>query len=273
MGYKNLTIRGKTDGFGCQWNAKLSGMAVCYNSGGRLRYVHSPFTTVSHCWNGREEVEAINKFVGVPDNRVGRKIHICQRFNNKVFGNPAAYYTDHVLNIIRSHYWSTEKPDPSDCEIVVHIRRGDVQPHRGGDRRQRHMKNRWYNHVLPRVVAKYPSHYKMAIYSEGKFEEFAPIIENWPIDLIDRTEFRLADPNLSFQEFDMLTAYHHFVTAKVFIMSKSGLSYTAGIFNESSDIYFVGSRARGQRLPLRHWINGWQKDFDINFPAITRDIK
>ena len=22
MGYKNLTIRGKTDGFGCQWNAK-----------------------------------------------------------------------------------------------------------------------------------------------------------------------------------------------------------------------------------------------------------
>ena len=41
------------------------------------------------------------------------------------------------------------------------------------------------------------------------------------------------------------------------MMSKSGLSYTAGIFNEG-DVYFVGSRARGQKFPLRHWINDWQ---------------
>lgn len=256
VGFKNLTIRGKTDGFGCQWNAKLSGMAVCYNSRGRLRYVHTPFTTVSHCWNGSKEIQAINKFVGIPDNRHGRKIHVCQRFNKKVFANPAAYYTDHVLNIIRSHYWSTEKPNPSDCEIVVHIRRGDVQPHRGGDRRARHMHNSWYNHNIPRVAQKYPSHYRIAIYSEGEVEEFAPIMDNWPKDLIDRTVFRLASPSLSFQEFDMLTAYHHFVTAKVFIMSKSGLAYTAGVFNEG-DVYFVGSGARGQTLPLRHWIGGW----------------
>ncbi len=39
MIYKNLTITGKTDGFGCQYNAVLSGMAFCdkHNS---YRYVH-----------------------------------------------------------------------------------------------------------------------------------------------------------------------------------------------------------------------------------------
>ena len=258
MGYKNLTIRGKTDGFGCQWNAKLSGMAVCYNSGGSLRYVHTPFTNVGHCWRGELEVKAINNFVGVPDNRIGSKLHVVQRFNPKVFANPSGYYSNYVLDKIRSHYWSTEKPTPSDSEIAVHIRRGDVQIERGGDRRARHVKNDWYNHILPKIAQKYPSHYRMAIYSEGEFQEFSSIIEGWPKDLIERTAFRLANPNISFQEFDMITTYHHFVTAKVFIMSKSGLSYTAGIFNEG-DVYFVGSQARGQKFPLRHWINDWQQ--------------
>lgn len=257
MGYKNLTIRGKTDGFGCQWNAKLSGMAVCYNSGGKLRYVHTPFTSVSHGWRDELEIESINKFVGVPDNRRGKKLHVVQRFNPKVFEDPNRYYTNYVLGKIRSHYWSSEKPETFDREIAVHIRRGDVQPHRGGDRKHRHMKNDWYNKVLPRIVNKYPSDYRMAIYSEGPFEEFASILDDWPQDLVNRTVFRLADPTKSFQEFDMLTTYHHFVTAKVFIMSKSGFSYTAGILNEGSEIYFKPSRAVGQKFPLNNWISQW----------------
>ena len=54
MGYKNLTVRGKTDGFGCQLNAKLSGLAFCYNHP-NYRYIHTPFVSVSHGW--REETE------------------------------------------------------------------------------------------------------------------------------------------------------------------------------------------------------------------------
>ena len=257
MGYKNLTIRGKTDGFGCQWNAKLSGMAICYNSRGKLRYVHTPFIDVGHGWRGESEIKAVNQFVGVPDNRKGRKLHIIQRFNVKVFEKPNAYYTNYVLNKIRSHYWSSEKPDPCDCEIAVHIRRGDVQIHRGGDRKARHMKNEWYNKNIPILAAKYPSHYRIAIYSEGEFQEFASIIEGWPKDLVERTVIRLADEHSSFQEFDMLRTYHHLVTAKVLLMAKSGFSYTAGIFNEGDVFFAGGSKSIGQKYPLNHWVNGW----------------
>jgi hypothetical protein len=262
MGYKNLTISGKKDGFGCQFNAKLSGLAFCLTSrdqrwGTRYDYIHTPFASVSHGWRDPEDVARLNEFVGIPDNRHGKKIHVKMRYLKKTFNDPNAFYNSFSLQKIREYYWSTSKPERASHDIVVHIRRGDVQPDRGGDRASRHLPNWWYNRVIPEVASKYPSHYSIAIYSEGEVSEFETILNDWPQDLVDRTEFRLSQDDIVHQQLDLLTAYHHMVTAKVLLMSKSGLAYTAGILNEN-DVLFVRSGARGQRIPLNHWTrNSW----------------
>jgi hypothetical protein len=254
MVYKNYTIRGKKDGFGCQFNAKLSGLAFCLNSGSwncQYRYIHTPFLSVSHGWRDEEDVQKLNEFVGIPDNRKGKKIHVPKRFESKVFGDPNAFYNSRVLDAIRGYYWSAPKPPSSDCEIVVHIRRGDVQPHRGGDRKRRHTPNNWYNRVIPAVALEYP-HYKIAIHSEGQMSEFESIMDDWPLHLTDRVTFKLAQDSVTNQQFDLLTTFHDMVTAKVLVMSRSGLAYTAGILNENN-VFFVRSGARGQQIPLNHW--------------------
>jgi len=255
MGYKNYTISGKTDGFGCQFNAKLSGLAFCLNSSSwrcQYRYIHTPFTSISHGWTAPESVQKVNKFVGIPDNRHGKKIHVRKRFEAKVFNNPNAFYSEEVLEKIRSYYWSAPKPTDAQEEIVVHIRRGDVQLHRGGDRKRRYLPNWWYNKVIPYVANEYPSDYKIAIHSEGEFSEFESILDNWPNDLKDRTTFKLAKDWVADQEIDLFTTFHELVTAKVLLMSKSGLSYTAALLNRN-DVFWVRSGARGQAIPLSHW--------------------
>ena len=252
MGYKNYTIRGKTDGFGCQYNAKLSGLAFCLNTH-QYRYIHTPFVSVSHGWRSPENVAQLNEFIGIPDNRRGKRIHVPKSFEAKVFNNPNDFYHTSVLEKIREYYWSTPKPTVADCEIAVHIRRGDVQPHRGGDRKKRHLPNHWYNIQIPDVAARYPSHYRIAIFSEGEMAEFQSITDGWPQDLIDRTVFKLAQDGVSEQKFDLMTTFHELVTAKVLVMSKSGISYTAGILNEN-DVFWVTSSARGQTKPLYHWV-------------------
>jgi len=256
VGYKNYTIRGKTDGFGCQYNAKLSGLAFCLNKP-QYRYIHTPFVSVSHGWSSPEKVVQLNELIGIPDNRHGKRIHVPKRFESKVFNNPNDFYHATTLEKIRGYYWSTPKPEHTSPDIVVHIRRGDVQPERGGDRARRYIPNWWYNKIILETALKYPSHYSIAIYSEGDMSEFESILDDWPKDLVDRTEFRLSQTFLAHQKFDLLTAYHHMVTAKVLLMSKSGLAYTAGILNEN-DVLWVRCRARGQKIPLNHWIrNTW----------------
>ena len=248
MGYKNYTIRGKTDGFGCQYNAKLSGLAFCLNSGGwptQYRYIHTPFATVSHGWRKEDRVAQLNEFIGIPDNRIGKRIHVPKKFETKVFNDPNAFYNSSVLDTIREYYWSTPKPQESENEIVVHIRRGDVQPHNGGDRARRHLPNVWYNTQIPDIVSRYPSHYKITIHSEGEMPEFESITDGWPQDIVDRTVFKL--------DTCLTTAFHEMVTAKVLLMSKSGFAYTSAILN-TNDIFFVRSGARGQKIPLGHWI-------------------
>ena len=248
MGYKNLTVRGKKDGFGCQLNAKLSGLSFCYNHP-NYRYIHTPFTSVSHGW--REDAETLNNFIGIPDNRHGKKIHCVYRNMDQVFADPNHFYNTRTLEYIRQYYWDTPKPNRSEDEIVVHIRRGDVQINRGGDRRRRHTANPWYNITIPKLAQLYPD-YTIAIHSEGDMDEFESIMDNWNQDLIERVSWKLSVPYIHDQKFDLLTTFHDMVTAKVLLQSKSGLSYTAGLYCEG-DVFFLSSGAKGQGIGLNHW--------------------
>ena len=252
MGTRNLTVRGHTDGFGCQYNAILSGVAFC-NNRSKYRFIHSPMRSVSHGWEATEATHKLNEFIGIPDTCANRRIHVKLSHVAKVFKNPTCFYNTPTLDLIRSYYYSTQKPASRPEEIVVHIRRGDVGRHRSGDRRRRFITNSWYNRIIPLVAEKYPDHYRIAIYSEGEPQNFASIIEGWSSDLTERLSFRLATDWIADQENCLMSTFHNMVSAKVLIMSKSGLAYSAGILNDN-DVYFVRSPAIGQTAPLTNWI-------------------
>ena len=259
MSTRNLTIKGKTDGFGCQLNAKLSGIAYCFNNS-EYSYIHTPFSNVAHGWENKSE--ELNKFIGIKDNRADNVIHVVRKDCRQVFWSPNAYYTNEVLSHVRELYWSTQKPQPSTEDIVVHIRRGDLKTGMSDwhvkDRKRRYISNEWYNAAIPALIKRYPDHYNVAIHSEGQMEEFEDITEGWPKDFIDRTVFKLSEPMVYNQEYSLTTTFHEFVTAKVFLGSKSGLSYTASIYSEG-DVFFLSSKALGQTKPLNHWKSAYRE--------------
>lgn len=251
----NYTIRGKTDGFGCQYNAILSGLAFCEHDPD-YNYVHTPLRNVSHGWRDKHKVDELNEFIGIPDGRDGKKIHKAQYRNKTVFGDnrPSGWYDTKTLKKIRDHYRSTAKPLPCKQDIVVHIRRGDVQPDgNGSDRRKRYTGNEWYRDRIPWVASMYPEDYTIAIHSEGEMVEFESIMDGWSTSLVNRTTWKLGKYWEHDIEFDLRAAFHDMVTAKVLVQSKSAFSYVAAILSEGDVFYYAGNKNGGQRYPLDHW--------------------
>ncbi len=279
---KNYTITGKTDGLGCQLNAVFSAIAFCEHDPDYI-YVHTPFNRVSHGWESPERVKQINEFVGIPNGRGPEvEIHTKQKYGNKqVFNDrrPSRWYDEKTLRKLRNWYWSTPKPPPCEQDIVIHIRRGDTNsPERiamrgedcdpnGWDAKQRYDKNDFYNDKLPKILSFHPEDYTIAIHTEthlgckdDPMDEFISIMDGWPQSLKDRITWKIAKDWEADQEYNLLVALHEMVTAKVFIQSRSGLSYVAGILNKN-EVWFFSKKGsgRGQRYPLDHWrlLEGW----------------
>ena len=251
---RRLTIRGKTDGFGCQLNAKLSGIAFCFDNS-HYQYVHTPFTAVSHGWGSQENAKRINDFLGIPY-RQNERVNVSHRYMKQVFDNPNKFYTDEVLYHLRNMFWSNKKYEALE-QITVHIRRGDIQPHRhDGARHRRYQPNEWYNKIIPKIARRHPDSYPIVIHSEGDVEQFQSIKDKCPSSISERIIFKLGnESNPGGCEHDMLSAFYEMVASKVFVQSKSGLSYTAGIFNEHSVYMPSGNTAKGQKNKLWNWKN------------------
>ena len=268
---QNLTIRGKTDGFGCQLNAVFSAIAFCEHDPNYV-YVHTPFYSVSHGWGWEKDEEEsswkkrtneLNEFIGIPDGRGPGVTIDCRnvRGRKNVFNDrrPSNWYDEKTLKKLRNWYWSTAKPPPCEQDIVIHIRRGDVRPDRDSYRRKRyrHSKNDFYNIRMPEILEQYPSHYTIAIHSEipkgGSSSEFDGITDNWPAQLKNIITWKLAKDSVAHQKYDLKVAFHEMVTAKVLIQSNSGFSYTAAILNENETWFKSGAWIKGQRYPLDHW--------------------
>lgn len=250
MNYKNLTIKGKTDGFGCQYNAVLSGMAFCDKHRG-YRYIHTPFSSVSHGYTSKEKAEELNSFIGIPDNRHGKKIHISYKYMSKVFKNPVLYYDEAFLEKIRNYYWLNKKPVKSD--IVVHIRRGDMHDKYCYRGQTRYQSNQYYNSIIPKIVNQYSDSYTIAIHSEGEFKEFQDITLGWHKSITDRVVWKLGKSFDSNCRHNLISAFHDMVCAKVLVQSKSGLSYTAGLLNNNVTYFTRGNMSMGQKIPLKNW--------------------
>lgn len=238
----NYTISGNKDGFGSQYGKILSGFAFCQHHK-EYRYIHTGIKKISHGLG--EVLGKVNEFIGIPIESTN--IDMSERYNKEVSqsNEPSLWYDEKTLEKIRHHYWSTPKPPRCKQDIVVHIRRGDVQASRGPSR---YIANEWYNDRIPWVASKYPDDYTIAIHSEGEMGEFESIMAGWPNDLIDRVIWKLGTFEKSHMGFDSLTAFHEMVTAKVLLQSKSALSYVAGILSRG-DVLSLPRYA----APLNHW--------------------
>lgn len=265
---KNLTILNRNDGFGSQLNAKLSGFAFCANTP-QYHYVHTPFARLGHEWSSR--ADDVNRYMNFPS--IGNQAIDESRISvPEVWSNPSLWYNNKTLKALRSQFWEGPSDKKvADIDIAVHIRRGDVnrnaktakgKPCKGT--RARYQTDKFWNKFIPYIVANYPDDYLINIYSEGEVKDFDPIFDApvpWPNELrqrvvlkIDPTTTNSKIPASIYSDYNMLNSWHEMVSAKVLIQAKSGLSYTAGIYNEN-DVWFSSHshRASGQKLPLNHW--------------------
>jgi len=236
-GLQNLTegfytITGKTDGFGAQYLAIMSGIAHCKRH--NLIYVHTPFSSIEH----DVDVDLLNNFIGVHNHFLlenglmpTETDHVeRQAFSESVIWchQPSIYYTEEVLSIIRGFYYSTPKPSVDELDIAVHIRRGDV-----AEDNCRYTDNNFYVNLFQALKQKYPD-YSITVFSEGKYEDFKELG-------LDESHYKL--------NADVCESYHSLVRAKVLVTSKSAFSYTCGLLNENT-VYYVDFWHK----PLDHWL-------------------
>jgi hypothetical protein len=214
------TIKGKTDGFGAQYQAMMSGFA--FSKFKNYFYFHSPFISMEHNVN----VADLNKFIGINNNELIKNNLLPQPEDTIIVKpiadevhwskTPSIYYTDKVLKLIRQYYYSTAKPDVGNIDIAVHVRRGDVDP-----ANPRFTGNSFYQNLISSLKQKYPSR-EIIIFSEGELEDFKDFGLN-------KDQFRL---NL-----DVAETFHSLVVANVLVTARSSFSYTSAILNENTVYY------------------------------------
>ena len=203
------------DGFGAQYHALLSGIAYASSKG--LIYAHSPLTQVAHGGN----VSQLNAFIGIKTTPMAEELDTLtiEPFSDEVHFSekPSQYYTPEVVKRIRDFYFSTEKPTIEKNDIAVHVRRGDVAATDG----KRYTSNDNYKAILSMLQKEYPT-YSITIHSQGSLADFSDLLgENISCKLNE----------------DVRETFHSFVTAKVLVMAKSSLSYSAAILNEGTIYY------------------------------------
>ena len=210
------TITGKNDGFGAQYQAILSGVAYCnYNN---YIYIHTPFIQMDH----NVDINKANKFIGINTTLCDNSCNIIIKTYEPIVHDsttPSIYYTNKVLEYIRSCYFSSKKPSIDMVDIAIHIRRGDVS---NVENKKRYIDNSVYIKIINTLKERYKD-YTITIFSEGVYEDF--------IDLgLEENCFKL--------NMDVFKTFHSLVTSKVLIQSFSSFSYCAGLINRNTIYHY-----------------------------------
>ena len=210
---KYYTISGKTDGFGAQYQAIMSGIAFCEYK--NYTYLHTPFTKMEH----GVDINKMNDFIGINGDNIEEDT-IIEKFSRVVHfsKNPSIYYTPAVIKKIRDFYYKNPKPVIENIDIAIHIRRGDVSQ---VINKNRYTSNDTYNKIIEKLKVKYPD-YNILIFSQGTHADF--------------NDLHISKDNLRLN-LDILVTFHSLVSAKVLVMSKSSFAYSAGILNKNTVYY------------------------------------
>jgi len=233
-----ITISGKTDGFGAQYIAKMSGIAYARHAG--YKYYHIPFRKMEHIPEG--DVNKMEEFGGLRSDDVCKNLcvknqkhqHYITEVHNST--NPEKYYTNSVREELRKMYDSTSKPrrDPR-CDVAFHVRRGDVTIAENNDR---YTTNSEIGDQLDKLIKMFPTK-TICLFSQGEEKDFASVVQSRPYVLL-----KLNEP--------LIDTFHNMVTANVLVIAKSSLSYSAGILNRGRvfyrDIHFHKPLASWEKL-------------------------
>jgi len=229
---KIITITGKGDGFGAQFQAIMSGFAFArYNA---CIYRHTAFKSLTH-YNHPIEMNNFCGFKSDKDDNPNHKVDITDDYIKPVHRSctPYIFYTQDVLDEMRELYMTTEKPSECKYDVAIHIRRGDVISNsKIRDIQIRYTSNELYLAVMNFIRKKY-NNISFCIYSEGNEEDFE-LLKN------DDVVFSL-NKNIK-------NTFHEMVTAKILVMAKSSFSYCAALLSQG-EIFYIPFWHR----PLKHW--------------------
>tara|TARA_E500000331_G_scaffold31950_1_gene26763 strand:- start:44 stop:778 length:735 start_codon:yes stop_codon:yes gene_type:complete len=239
---KAITIAGKKDGFGAQYQACLSGLALARKLS--IHYIHTPFSTIQFgldplymnnftglisdkWWEKKQKFWQLEKKIDVKCYEYIKRIHSSKR--------PSMYYTANVLDEIKLLYNSTFKPIVPTYDLAIHIRRGDVHLHMK-DESFRYVPNLFYVKQLDQFIKNSESHNpSIAIISEGTKDDFSEF------DKFSNIYFHLNE--------DVANSFHMLVSAKVLMLSRSSFSYCAAMVSNGMILY-----QRFWHSKLDHWI-------------------
>ncbi len=244
-----ITCSGKVDGGGAQAHAIMSTMVFAEEMG--LQYAHTPFVEIEHnsedikdwvCdWEvflnlGLDEVSAKELIDSGIQKRPIRSLKSWKRKRKTLFEVPFSHeYTDcfprsylSLRKRLRMKYWATDKKsfDPrynqEKISIAVHIRRGDVSNKVNSKRFTGNAEIVLKLKKILSGIGKSRELVEIRIYSQG--------------DKADFQEFLELNASLHIDE-DVFSTVHALVCADVLVMSKSSMSYIAGILSEGLVIY------------------------------------
>ena len=213
---KTCTVSTYNRSFGEAYRNILA--AIAFSTNNNHIFLPTPFnTTVAHGQDGT----SLTKFIGFEGYSRPTQVDIYTSSirNPLCTNNPESLWTPEALRVMREFYYKEKKCAKCPYDIAIHIRRGDVNP---VDWPSRFTSNAAYREIILLLKKKYPE-YSIGIYSEG--------------DLADFKYFK--DLGVSFQlNTPLEEVFHHFVTAKILVIAKSSLSFSAAILSENT-IYCI----------------------------------
>jgi hypothetical protein len=242
-----LTMRGNIDGFGSQFHSILSLIAYCKYSGDT--FVHTPLYNIQHNYDNDPNYHSkMNDFINI-EHKFSRIDELTSYeksvVHNKVEGpfvhssySPEYFYTSDVLSIFKEIYFSKPKPDitydAAHVNIAVHIRRGNVS-------QTKYVSRFTGNHEYIDLLHKLDISVEVVhIFSEGKPEDFEEILNAFP------SIYFVMHLNE-----EITSTFHHLVMSDILIISKSSLSYCAGLLNKNT---IVANTIQGWwHKPLKQW--------------------
>ena len=231
---KSIKIDGKTDGFGAQYLAKMSGFAYAQSSSD-MCYQHQPFHEMEHLTT--ETVDDMNRFAGMTSDRQCKSTSPeVSLFREEVHWSeqPSKYYTPEVRSDLRRMYETSSEHKPRDhgCDIAFHVRRGDVDV----SDTYRYTPNEEIRKHLDHLSSRFPSE-TICLLSEGKPEDF---------------DVGYAEVTFKLNQ-DLRHTFDLMVSAPRLVVSNSTFPYSAAVLNTGHIMHYIKPRL-GHR-PLDHWEN------------------
>ena len=241
-----ITCRDRTDGGGAQIAAQISTMIHARLKG--IHYAHTPLTNVAHApegispeeWSaawesffslGEGEREAA-ELTHLEEYRLekphrqrpkGGKLNVVAHCHKLTDQHPERWAE--ISGTLREKYALAPKPElpdynPTDRNIAIHLRRGDVAVDGRFSERFTHI-----DYILPvmkELVEALGSWARIHVYSQGKAEDFVELEEFNPVLHLDE---------------DVFQTFHGMAMADVLLTAKSTFSYLAGVIGTGQVIY------------------------------------